>query len=187
VENSCWLVVVSLGQTLQWKPFERLLAFPLGPEERLQQLGASACQHAAFDLRAVVQLRVVQDLHNGVDCTRLRIVSAVDQTLYARMYQRSGTHRARLNCSKQLAVSETMVTNDGTGFAQCDDLGVRGGVLARKIAVPAVRKDVAVADHNGAYGHFSHLQSAPRVPQGFQHEEFVGVIVSRRSSVVGWG
>jgi hypothetical protein len=103
------------------------------------------------------------------------------------MYQRSGTHRARLNCSKQLAVSETMVTNDGTGFAQGDDLGVSGRVVARKIAVPAVRKDVAVADHNGAYGHFSHLQSAPRVPQGFQHEEFVGVIVSRRSSVVGWG
>src|SRR5215469_2671562 len=102
------------------------------------------------------------------------------------MYQRSGTHRARLNCSKQLAVSEAMVTNDGTGFAQCDDLGVGGGVVAHQIAVPTVRKDVAVADYNGAYGHFSHLQSALRVPQGFLHEEFVRT-VSRQWSVVGWG
>jgi len=130
-------------------------------------------------------LRVVQDLHDGMDCTRLRVVSAVDQTLYTRMHQRSGTHRARLNCSKQLAVPEAMVTNDGTGFAERDDLGMGGGVVARQIAVPAMRENYTVADHNGSHRHFSYFQSALRVAKGFLHKEFVGgqKNVDRRWSV----
>ena len=47
-------------------------------KERLQQLGATACQDAAANLYFVVQLRVIQHLHYRLNRACFRIVGAID-------------------------------------------------------------------------------------------------------------
>lgn len=164
-----------------------LFTSPLS-EKALYQLRAAACQHTSLDLHAVVQLRVVQDLHDRVDRTSLGIIGAVDQAFYTRVDQCAGAHGTRLNCSKQLAVSEAMVTNESTRCAQGDDLGMGGGIVAGEIAIPPPGNNAAVADNDCAHGNFSGLQRPLTGSDRFFHEQFVigerrGV--SRQSLVVG--
>jgi hypothetical protein len=66
-----------------------------------------------------------------------------------------------------------VVANECTGFAECDDLGVCGRVGRRDVAVPSPSHDLSVADHNGAHGDLSSLQSALGAAQGFFHPELV--------------
>ena len=117
---------------------------------------------------------MVQDLHDGVNRSRLGIIRAVDQAFDTRVHQGSGTHRARLNCSKQFAVAEAMVTNDCTGRAQSDDFGVSSGVVVGEIAIPAAGDDLALADDDGADGNLSGFEGALGGGEGLKHEEFVG-------------
>ena len=77
-----------------------------------------------------------------------RVVRAVHQALQTCVHQSSGAHGARLNCNKQLAVSQAMVTEVCTGFAQGDDFGVSSGIVVGDIAVCPAAYDLAVADDN---------------------------------------
>jgi hypothetical protein len=133
---------------------------------------------------------MVQDLHDRVDRTRLGIIGAVDQASYPRVDQGTRAHGARLNCSKQLAVSEAMVTNDSTRFAQGHDLGMGGWIMAGEIAIPASGDDPAVADNDCAHGDFARLERPLSGTESFLHEKFVAGerrAVSRQSLVVGQG
>jgi hypothetical protein len=67
-----------------------------------------------------------------------------------------------------------MVTNCGTGFAQCYDLGVRCGIGVRNVAVPATAHDPTVAYHDRAHRDLSRFESALGAAQGFLHPELVG-------------
>ena len=118
-------------------------------------------------------------MHDGVNRARFWIIRAVDQALNARVHQGSGTHRARLNCSKQFAGAEAMVTNDCARLAQGDDFGVRGRVVIGEIAIPAAGDDPAIANNNGADGNFSGLEGPLCGGERLQHEEFVGRVVRR--------
>ena len=60
-----------------------------------------------------------------MDRTSLGIIGPVNQAFDAGVYRRPRAHRARFNCSKQLAVSQTMVTDVCTGFAQGDDFAAK--------------------------------------------------------------
>jgi len=66
----------------------RLLAtaFPALAEERLQKFCAPAGQHATPHLHPVIQLRVIYHLHDGMNRTRLGIVSAIYQAFDAGVY-----------------------------------------------------------------------------------------------------
>jgi hypothetical protein len=61
-----------------------------------------------------------------------------------------------------------------TGIAQGDDLGVRRGVVAGQVAIPAAPDDSALADDDRAHRHLAHLQRALGAAEGFFHPEFVG-------------
>jgi hypothetical protein len=129
-------------------------------KERLQQFGAAPGEHSTANLDLMVQLRVIQNLHNRVHGPSFGIVSAIDQALDPCMHEGAGTHGARLNCSKQFAVSQTMVTNDCTSRTQGDDLGVGGGIGGAKVLVPSARKDATFADEDRANRDFSGLEGA---------------------------
>lgn len=107
--------------------------------------------------------------------TRSGVVGAVDQALQPSVYHCSRAHGTRLNCNKQFAVSQTVVTNGSTGFSQGDDLGVRGGIGVVEITVPAPADDLALAHHDSAHRHLSGVQGALGGTQGLLHHQFVGI------------
>src|SRR5208337_1530467 len=82
-------------------------------------------------------------------------------------------HGARLNCSKQFAVFQAMVTDGCTGFAQGDDLGVSRGIGAGDVQVPSPAHDASLANNHRADRHFSRLESTLGTAQGLFHPEFV--------------
>jgi hypothetical protein len=128
-------------------------------------------------LHAVIQSRVVQDLHDRVNRSRPGIVGTIDQAPDARMHQRAGAHRTWFNCSKQLAVSQAMVTNDCTRFAEGDDFGVSAGVVLAKVAIPAAGDNAPAADDNRPDGNFSGFSRAVSSTEGLLHVEFVVKII----------
>jgi hypothetical protein len=134
----------------------------------------------------MVQLRVIEHLHDRVHGARLGIVSTVNQTLDARVNQSACAHRAWFNCSKQLAVSQTVIADHSTGFAQRNDLSVRSRIVAPEVSIPTLGDDASVADHHCAYRDFTCLQCALRSTKSFLHEELIGgrSVVACRSLVV---
>jgi len=114
---------------------------------------------------------------------RFGVVGSVDQALDSGMNQRAGAHCARLNCNKQFALSQTMVTQRGTRLAQSDDFGVARGIGVGDIAIPSASDDVALVDDDCAHGNFSRVERALGGAEGFFHQEFVGS--GRWSLVVG--
>src|SRR4029077_6158238 len=117
-------------------------------KESLQHIPTAGCQHASLDLHSMVQLRVVEYLHHRVDRTSLGIVGAIHQPLDTRVNQGSRAHGARLNCSKQITVSQSMVAQDGARFTQGSDLGVRSWVSARQVAIPPLCDHTAFANQD---------------------------------------
>jgi hypothetical protein len=91
------------------------------------------------------------------------------------MHQSAGTHGARFNCSKQFTAFQTMVAEGGTGLAQRDNLGVRGGIGVGEIAVAAASDDFAVVNYHRADWDFAGFKRALGGAERFFHEEFVAV------------
>jgi hypothetical protein len=149
------------------------LQLPAASKELLQEFCATACQYSAADFYFVVQLRVIQYLHYRLHGTRLGIVGAVDQALDPGVHQRTGAHRARFNCSKQVAVLQAMVTDGYTGFAEGYDFGMGCGIVVDDVAVPAAADDAAFADYDRSYWDFARFERALRAAQGFFHPQFV--------------
>lgn len=76
----------------------------------LQNPCAASGQHATANINPMVELWVIQQLHHRPHGAGFRVVCAINHALDARMHHRSGAHSARLNCNKQVAVRQTMVT-----------------------------------------------------------------------------
>ena len=89
------------------------------------------------------------------------------------MHHRTRTHRAGLNCNKQVAPSQAMATDGFAGLSQRDDLGMRRGILLRNVAVPPAAHDLFLEYDRGAHRNFSHLKGALRTAQRLLHPEFV--------------
>jgi len=100
---------------------------------------------------------------------RFSIVGAVNQSLNSGVHQGSGTHRARFNCSKQSALSQTMIAQRRARLTQGDDfrMGRRIGVF--NVTVPSAANDSIAAYDDGANGDFLRFERALRFPQGFLH------------------
>jgi hypothetical protein len=126
-------------------------------KERLQHFCTASRQYAAANLDLVVQERMIHDLHDWMHSARFGIIGTIHQPPDSGMHHRPGAHSARLNCSKQLAFTQTVVTYRGTGLAQGDDLGVGGGIGIDEVAVPASSYDLSAAHDDGAHGNFSNL------------------------------
>lgn len=95
-----------------------------------------------------------------MDCSGLGVVRAVYESADAGVNERARTHGARLNCSKELAVAETVVTEVLTGFAEGNDFGVSGRVVVGEVAIPAAPDDAIAVHDDGSYRHLPRLQSS---------------------------
>src|SRR5208282_3463246 len=90
------------------------------------------------------------------------------------MNGRSRAHGARLNCNKQLAVAQPMVTGVSSRLAQSHDFSVSGGIAVGEILIPASSDYAAGAHHDRSYRHFACLQGALGAAQGLFHPKLVG-------------
>src|SRR5262245_56347935 len=98
------------------------------------------------------------------------------------MYQRSRTHGAWLDCSKQFAIHQAMVAYRGTGLAQGNDFSMRGRIGIGEIAVPATTSDFAITNDHRTDRDFAGVKGPLSSAESFLHEDFV--VVSRRLLLV---
>src|SRR5579863_2728125 len=111
------------------------------------------------------------------------IVGAIYQASNASVHHRPGAHCTRFNCNKQITVSQAMVTNGCTSFAEGDDLGVSRGIRVDDIPVPSAADDLSVQDDDGADRDFSYVKSTARAAQSFLHAQLVGRMTLERRRV----
>src|SRR5271170_411714 len=109
-----------------------------------------------------------------MDCACFRVVRAVNQAFQPRMHQRTCTHGARFNCSKELAVSQAVVTEVCTGLAQSDNFGVGSGVGVGQVAIPASTDDLAGTNYDRSHRDLARFQGALGGAKSFLHPELVG-------------
>jgi hypothetical protein len=86
---------------------------------------------------------------------------------------RSRAHRARFNCSKQLAVDEPVVTDVSSRLAQRHDFSVSGWIMIGKVAIPSSSNHVPFAHYDRSHGHFARLQRALGATESVRHPKFV--------------
>ena len=122
----------------------------------------------------MIQGGVVCHLQNRMDGACFWVIGAVHQAADAGMNGRSRAHGARLNCNKQLAVAEAVVTGVSSRFAQGHDFSVGGGIAVGEILIPSSSDYASGAHHYRSYRHFARLQGALGAAQGFFHPQFVG-------------
>jgi hypothetical protein len=153
---------------------QRLETLPTtASKEGLQQLGAATRQYASANLCSVIQLGMVQHFHHRMDGASFWVVRSIHQAFQPGMHQGARAHRTRLNCGKELTVSQAVVPQIGTGLAKGDDFGVSGRVGVGEVAIPASADDLACANHDRAHGDLACFQCALCGAESLFHPEFV--------------
>src|SRR5215472_14865060 len=117
---------------------------------------------------------MIYHLYYRVHGASFGIFGTVNQALDARVHHRAGAHGTRLNCNKQITVSQSVVTNGCTGFAQRHNFRMGSWVMIADSTVPPAADDFSVTDDYCANWDFAYLEGALRAAQGFFHPEFVG-------------
>ncbi len=128
----------------------------------------------------MIQTWVIHHLQNRMDGACLRVVGTVHQAPDARMNCRSRAHGARLNCSKQFAVAQPVVTEVTSCLAQGHNFSMCGWIVLGEIAIPSPSHYAPGTYHDCSYRHFTHLQRALRTAEGFFHPELIGGTPARR-------
>ncbi len=107
------------------------------PKELLQYFCRTSRQHSTPYVHLMIQCRVIYHLQNRMDGPCLRIVGTVHQAADARMNCRSRAHGARLNCSKQFAVAQPVVTDVSSRLAQGHNLSMGRWIVVGEVAIPS--------------------------------------------------
>ena len=121
----------------------------------------------------MIQARVIHHLQNRMDGACLRVVGTIHQTADAGMNCRSRAHSARLNCSKQVAVDEPVVTEVSSCLAQRHDFSVSGWIAVGEVAIPSSSNHTPFANHDRSHWHFARLQRALGAAESFLYPKFV--------------
>lgn len=121
-----------------------------------QALAAFFGQYPASDLDLAIELRMVQHREDASDRARLGIEGAKYQPSNPRVNHRSSAHGAGFQRDIESALFETVVFENESSGAQCNDFGVRGGVVIADDPVLSARNYGLVRPKDdGADGHFS--------------------------------
>ena len=121
----------------------------------------------------VIELFVVEDLHHGFDGTGLGVVGTVNEAADARVGYGAGTHGARFDGDVEIAITEAVIAERVSGFAEGDNFGVGGGVGVGDRAIAATGNDLAFADDDGADGNFGESCGALSFAERFFHPKFI--------------
>jgi|HubBroStandDraft_6_1064221.scaffolds.fasta_scaffold242716_2 hypothetical protein len=121
----------------------------------------------------MIQTGVIHHLQNRMDAACLRVIGTVHQAAEAGVNCRSRTHGARLNCSKQFAVDEPVVTDVSSRLAQRHDFSVSGWIAVGEVAIPSSSNHAPLAHRDRTHRHFASLERAPGAAESFLHPKFV--------------
>ena len=101
-------------RSVMTKTFERQnsKSLQISPSSKklLEYFRRATRQDSALNLHSMIQTGMIHHLKNRMHGTRFRIVGPVHQTPETRMDRRSRAHGAGLNCSKQLAGDQAVIT-----------------------------------------------------------------------------
>ena len=97
-----------------------------------------------------------------MDCASFRIIRPVYQSFEASMNQGACAHGARLNRSEHLAVSQAMVAEVCTSFAQSDDFGVGRRIGVSEVSIPSATDYLAATHDDRAYRNLSCVERPSR-------------------------
>ena len=122
----------------------------------------------------MIQAGVIHHLQNRMDSACLRVIGTIHQATDTGMNCRSRAHGARLNCSKQFAVAQPVITEVSSRLAQRHDFSMSGWIVISEVAIPSSSNHAPCAHNDGSYGHFARLQCALGAAQGFFHAKFIG-------------
>jgi hypothetical protein len=117
----------------------------------------------------MIQAWMVQYSHYGVNRSSFGIVSPVNQALNSCVNQRARAHRTRLNCSKQVAATQTVIAKRRASFTKGNDFGVRAGVVAGNYPIPSTPDNPSCMNHYRADRNFARFQRALAGAKRFFH------------------
>jgi hypothetical protein len=131
----------------------------------------------------MIQAVVVDHGQDGMNGPGFGIVRAVNQAPDAGMNQRSRTHGARFNCSKQVTADQPVIPENAAGFPKGNHLGMRCRIVVGEVAVPASSNDATLVHDNRADGDFAGLECALGATKGLLHPELVGRMLARQAPI----
>jgi hypothetical protein len=121
----------------------------------------------------VIQGVGVGYLEFAADASEAEVAGAEDEAREAGGDEGSGAHHAGLERAVEGRAGEAVVAEVGGGFADGQDLGVGGGVVAGDGRVPAAADDLAIDDDDGSDGDFTRAFTAAGEVECFSHESVV--------------
>ena len=129
-------------------------------EEALHLVGAAAGEHASAYLHDMVELRMVQDIQDGVNGAGLGIIGPIDQALKTRQEECAGAHGAGFDSDENLAVEEAMISELSRSLPKSNNLGVCSGIGTGEILIEAVTHDAVLANDHRADRHLADFKCA---------------------------
>src|ERR1041385_1830186 len=106
-------------------------------KKSLQELAGALFLESAFDVEAVIQARVLDEVPERAAEAGLRVVGSEDQPLDAGVPPRPGAHRARLEGHDHRRSFEPPVADRAGCFTDGDQLRVSEGVAGLAAVAPA--------------------------------------------------
>ncbi len=171
------LICIRMRRHVQEDP---QVSSPSLPEECAHVPAAVVSEDALHDLDPVVVSRVVKDLEQGTDRTRLGIPCAEDEGLDPSVQTRARTHQAGLQRDEELCPREAVVAHRAGRITERHDFRVGGRVPAPGRLIVPPPDDLSLPDHESADRHLAELLRPPGQAQGLPH-------VSLEQRQVVWG
>jgi hypothetical protein len=121
----------------------------------LQDGGAVSGEEAGNDFDLMIESSVCEDFETGTDGAALWIIGAIDEARDAGLDHGPGAHAARFQGDVESRASHAVIAEEASGFADHDDLCVRGGIAIENRAVAGAGENLTLMDEHGADGYFA--------------------------------
>ena len=118
----------------------------------------------------VIQQRLRKQINHTAASAGLRVFRAPDQACNPRVLDGTGAHRAGLQRHIQFATGQAIIADPQGCFAQCDDFGMRGWIVATDRLVAAACNHFAIEHHDRAHRHLAGRLGKYRLIEGALHE-----------------
>ena len=139
------------------------------PEKAVQRSGAFARQHAASDLRLMVERGLGKQVEQRTGRARFGVGRAKNHARQPRVQHGPGAHGARLQRHIQRAALQPVIAQRPRGLAQGGDFGMRAGVMRAHAGIASGGDAAPVLDHHRAHRHFAARCRFMRGLQGQAH------------------
>lgn len=129
-------------------------------KENLQQGTGILGEKAGNDVDMVVEFRRSEYFEAGAKGAAFWVIRSIDDAWDACLNDSAGAHGARLEGDVQSSVGEAVVAQKVRGFANHDNLGVRGGIVIADGAIAGTRNYIVFVNKDSANGDFTGIRGS---------------------------